>query len=606
MSLTTIMMSLAVAVGLQSDQPVHDSAKAHSVMVRANAPTSVATAESDERRGGFRHRDDFEDFTLDPVGEGDGERQPEPTSIRDAICSAKVSPTVEPPVEEVVADDLEDDASETVAVVAPTQNVVPPTTKSSWPGEIIEVIAGTSVTLELDRPIDAAEVTDAGIADLIVATPARLLLVGKAIGETQLRLRTGRDISVHQINVEPNTATLQKIILATAPTSDVRIDTIRGQLVLMGRVSDAQDVTKIEQLARAYQGGEVINHLSVAGVQQTMIRVVVAEVNRDASRQLGVNWGFGGSDLSRDFFFANNVNQINPTVFGSNGLADVTTGQLTYAVNPTALGPNSNFTLGFPRAELQWFLNALRENSLGRTLAEPNLVAISGQTATFLAGGEVPIPVTQGGAVAGAITLEYREFGIRLSFTPTVLGGQVMRLHVMSEVSDAVPAGQLQGVPSFSFETRRVETTIECGNGQTFAIAGLLDDSIRAVSSKIPGLGDIPVLGTLFSSVDYQRSRTELVILVTPELVSPMDPQMVPPVPGADIHEPTDEELFFLQKLEGSKPKTNKAKSAAAPEPELESTEESVLAGNGATHDPWQMTLVENNYDGTAVSVGDK
>jgi len=606
MSLTTITISLAVAVGLQSDQPVNDNAKAHSVMVRANAPTSVANADSDERRGGFRHRDDFEDFTLDPVGEGDGERQPEPTAIRDAIRSAKVSPTVETPVEEVVADDVEDDASETVAVAAPTQNVVPPTTKSSWPGEIIEVIAGTSVTLELDRPIDAAEVTDAGVADLIVATPARLLLVGKAIGETQLRLRTGRDISVHQISVEPNTATLHNIILATAPTSDVRIDTIRGQLVLMGRVSDAQDVTKIEQLARAYQGGEVINHLSVAGVQQTMIRVVVAEVNRDASRQLGVNWGFGGSDLSRDFFFANNVNQINPTVFGSNGLADVTTGQLTYGLNPTALGPGANFTLGFPRAELQWFLNALRENSLGRTLAEPNLVAISGQTATFLAGGEVPIPVTQGGAVAGAITLEYREFGIRLSFTPTVLGGQMMRLHVMSEVSDAVPAGQLQGVPSFSFETRRVETTIECGNGQTFAIAGLLDDSIRAVSSKIPGLGDLPVLGTLFSSVDYQRSRTELVILVTPELVSPMDPQMVPPVPGADILEPTDEELFFLQKLEGSKPKAAKAKAAAAPEPELETTDESVLAGNGATHDPWQMTLVENNYDGTTVSVGDK
>ncbi len=606
MSLTTIMMSLAVAVGLQSDQPVNDNAKAHSVMVRANAPTSVAKADSDERRGGFRHRDDFEDFTLDPVGEGDGERQPEPTAIRDAIRSAKVSPAVETPVEEVAADDVEDEASETVAVAAPTQNVVPPTTKSSWPGEIIEVIAGTSVTLELDRPIDAAEVTDAGVADLIVATPARLLLVGKAIGETQLRLRTGRDISVHQISVEPNTATLHNIILATAPTSDVRIDTIRGQLVLMGRVSDAQDVTKIEQLARAYQGGEVINHLSVAGVQQTMIRVVVAEVNRDASRQLGVNWGFGGSDLSRDFFFANNVNQINPTVFGSNGLADVTTGQLTYAVNPTALGPNTNFTLGFPRAELQWFLNALRENSLGRTLAEPNLVAISGQTATFLAGGEVPIPVTQGGAVAGAITLEYREFGIRLSFTPTVLGGQMMRLHVMSEVSDAVPAGQLQGVPSFSFETRRVETTIECGNGQTFAIAGLLDDSIRAVSSKIPGLGDLPVLGTLFSSVDYQRSRTELVILVTPELVSPMDPQMVPPVPGADMLEPTDEELFFLQKLEGSKPKAAKAKAAAAPEPKLETTDESVLAGNGATHDPWQMTLVENNYDGTTVSVGDK
>lgn len=602
MSLTTAICFLATVVGQQAEPSSPSAMTRQRVTVRANAPSSVATATSDDRRGGFRHRDDFEDFTLDSITEDDADVQPDPKVIRDTMRAGTGSSTTAPPVEATGSVVVEDEPS--VVSAPPTRNVVPPTSKTSWPGDLIEVIAGTSVTLELDRPIDAAEVTDAGIADLIVATPAKLLLVGKAIGETQLRLRTGRDISVHQISVEPNTATLQKIILATAPTSDVRIDTIRGQLVLMGRVSDAQDVTKIEQLAKAYQGGEIINHLAVAGVQQTMIRVVVAEVNREAARQLGVNWGFGGSDLSRDVFFANNLNQINPTVFGSNGLADVTTGQLTYGLNPTAIGPGANFTLGFPRAELQMFLNALRENSLGRTLAEPNLVAISGQTATFLAGGEVPIPVAQGGAANGAITIEYREFGIRLSFTPTVLGGQVMRLHLMSEVSDAVPSGQVQGVPTFSFETRRVETTIECGNGQTFAIAGLLDDSIRAVSSKIPGLGDIPVLGTLFSSVDYLRSRTELIVLVTPELVSPMDPQMVPKVPGADILEPTDDELFFQQKLEGERSVANDAPPTTQVEPAVDDGNETVLAGDGAVHNPWQMTLVDNHYDDTTVSVG--
>ncbi|MFQ5411917.1 MAG: type II and III secretion system protein family protein, partial [Phycisphaerae bacterium] len=204
-------------------------------------------------------------------------------------------------------------------------------------------------------------------------------------------------------------------------------------------------------------------------------------------------------------------------------------------------------------AELQFFLNALRANSLARTLAEPNLVAISGQTASFLAGGEVPIPVAQSGAATGAITIEYKEFGVRLAFTPTVAGEQVIRLHVMTEVSDAIPSPvQLGTNPLFSFRTRRVESTIECGNGQTFAIAGLLSEQVNAIASKIPGLGDLPVLGPMFSSVDYQKSNTELVVLVTPQLVEALDPTQVGPVPGASMTDPTDFELFGLQKLEGA------------------------------------------------------
>jgi pilus assembly protein CpaC len=197
-------------------------------------------------------------------------------------------------------------------------------------------------------------------------------------------------------------------------------------------------------------------------------------------------------------------------------------------------------------------VNALRENSLARTLAEPTLVAISGQTASFLAGGEVPIPVTQGGAVAGAITIEYKEFGVRLAFTPTILGNQLMRLHVMSEVSDAVETSRVVGtLPLFTFTTRRVETTVECGNGQSFAIAGLLSDNVRAISSKIPGVGDIPVIGALFSSVEYRNDKTELVVLVTPELVAAIDPQQVVTPPGADMRQPDDFELFGLGLLEG-------------------------------------------------------
>jgi pilus assembly protein CpaC len=160
--------------------------------------------------------------------------------------------------------------------------------------------------------------------------------------------------------------------------------------------------------------------------------------------------------------------------------------------------------------------------------------------------------VTQGGATAGSITIEYKEFGVRLHFTPTVVGNQLIRLHVMSEYSDAIPGATLAGgLPTFSFTTRRVESTVECGNGQTFAIAGLLSERVRAVSSKIPALGDIPILGALFSSVEYQKSNTELVILVTPELVQALDPQQVGPAPGALMTEPNDAELFGSGLLEG-------------------------------------------------------
>lgn len=457
---------------------------------------------------------------------------------------------------------------------------------------LMRVVVDNSIKIELDDAVDAAGITDPEIADLIVLSPKKLMLVGKAPGATQLRLRHGQNLSVHHIHVEPNTEVLKELIRSVSPSSEIRVGSVKGQIVLSGRVSDVMDVTRIEQLAKAYQGGDIINHLNVAGVQQTLLRVVVAEVNKDAARKLGVNWGFGGSDVSRDLFFANNLNQLNPTTFGSSGLNDVLNGQMTYNVAPNAIGPAANFTIGFPKAELQFFLNALRENSLGRTLAEPNLVAISGQTATFLAGGEVPIPVTQGGATAGAITLEYKEFGVRLAFTPTVIGGQLIRLHVMSELSDAVPgAQQFNGLPVFSFQTRRVESTVECGNGQTFAMAGLLDDSIRAVSSKIPGLGDLPVLGTLFSSVDYQRSKTELVVLVTPELVAPLDPGMVNSYPGADITEPTDYELFMLQKLDGGKKQARSLEPRVAPDTYVGQPQRTVISANDiGIEGPWGMT----------------
>ncbi len=417
----------------------------------------------------------------------------------------------------------------------------------------IAVARRQSAVIDLTVKIDRAEILHPDIADVIVESPTRAVVTGLALGSTQLRMTFGDQQRVVDVVVELDLAALHDLIKSVSPNADVQARSVKGTIVLTGRVPDSQTARRIVELAELFQGGEVRNQMNVMGNQQTMLRVVVAEVDKEASRQLGVNWAIGGSTLSRDFFFANNLNQINPTQFSSSGLPNVLQGQQAYSVAPNVNGVNTNVTFGFPRIELQVFVNALRENNLFRVLAEPNLVAISGQTATFLAGGEVPIPVAQGGAVAGAIVIEYKEFGVRLSFTPTVLGGQRMRIHVMTEISDAIPGTQaVGGLPVFTFTTRRVESTVECGSGQTFAIAGLLQQSVQAIVSKIPGLGDLPVLGTLFSSTDYKQSNTELVVLVTPQLIEPLEPHQVGPPPGSLMTHPTDLELFTLQRLEGT------------------------------------------------------
>ena len=417
----------------------------------------------------------------------------------------------------------------------------------------VTVARNGSVVINLKAEVDGVEIADPKVADVYLTSPTRIVVTGKSFGTTRLLLRVGEEQRAFNVDVELDLSLLESFIKSVSPTADVRARSVNGVIFLMGTVPDIKVAQQITEMAGMIQGGEVRSSLTVAGAQQVMLRVVVAEVNKSAVRQLGVNWAVGGSNFSRDFFFSNNLGQLNPTVFGNSGVADLATGQQLFSMLPTANGPGTNVTFGFPRAEFQMFLNALRENNLSRTLAEPNLVAISGQTASFLAGGEVPIPVTQGGAVSGAITIDYKEFGVRLSFTPTVLAGQIVRLHVMTEVSEAIPTNQLAGgLPLFTFTTRRVESTIECGNGQTFAIAGLLNDQIRGLSSKIPGLGDLPVLGTLFSSTDYERSITEMVVLVTPQMVEPLDPHQVPPPPGSLMTEPNDFELFAMQKLEGT------------------------------------------------------
>ncbi|TWT44791.1 Type II secretion system protein D precursor [Phycisphaerae bacterium RAS1] len=419
-------------------------------------------------------------------------------------------------------------------------------------GRLINVPVNKGVLVEFSAPLKEVRVANAEIATVSATSPKQVLVSGKSFGTTQLiAWLDGDDQRIFDIAVDLDLERLQASLRQAVPRARVSAAAVLDRVVLTGNVPDAESAQKIMEIAGIYSQ-QIINHMRVAGVQQVLLRCTVAEVNRSATRQLGFNGWMGGSNL-RDVFGVNQLDGINPVNIGAAGSANFLN-DIPFVTdqNGLPLTPNPTLSLGFPRMQMQLFIRALRENSLLRVLAEPNLVAISGQEASFLAGGEFPIPVPRGGQNL-SITIEYREFGVRLRFTPAVMSENLIRLRVAPEVSepDFSTAVTLQGFVVPGLTQRRVETVVELGAGQTFAIGGLLSERSRAVSRKVPALGDIPVLGALFSSVEYQSDESELVVLVTPELVEPLNPDQVAYVPGADYIVPNDWELFGLGQIQG-------------------------------------------------------
>jgi len=449
-----------------------------------------------------------------------------------------------------------------------------------------------SATIDTTMEIVRADIIAPEIADVQVVSPTRVLVTGRNFGRTMLVL-AGADKRqfVVEISVELDLEPLNETIKSIDPYASAEAKSVMGNIVLTGTVSATDRAERIAEVARLFlpppsQGGRqaaVQNHLDLAGEQQVMLRVVVAEVSRTASRELGVN-GFLAGENFRDGFVVNQLNQINPINMGA-AAGEVVTRNMTFLTDTEGIpiSPvNTDLSLGFPRVQMQLFLKAMADNNLLRVMAEPNLVAVSGETATFLAGGEFPILVPQGDF---RVTIEFREFGVRLNFTPVVRGHQRIRLHVAPEVSelDFAAAVQFQGFVVPGLTARSAETVVELGNGQTIAIAGLLNEQIRGVATRIPGLGDVPVLGTLFRSVQFQRSQTELVILVTPELVAPLEPHQKVRLPGDELKDPNDMELYVLGLLESHDGSPAPDEPAAAGQSSSEPEELSI-------HGPWGHT----------------
>jgi len=443
-----------------------------------------------------------------------------------------------------------------------------------------------SVMVETTIGVSRADVVAPTIANVQVISPTRMLVTGQSFGNTSVVL-TGTDGAqyVFEAFVELDLESLNRAIHDIDPLSTAKGESIQGNIVLTGTVTGTDRARRIADLAALFAptgkegGAKVQNHMEIAGEQQVQLRCIVAEVSRSATRQLGVNGWLAGENF-RDGFLVNNIGGINPVNIGGAASAPVRQ-DMPFFTDQGGLNllPTTPLSLGFPRVQTQLFIQALADNNLLKVLAEPNLTAISGETATFLAGGEFPIPVPQGNQ---QVTIQFREFGIRLNFTPVVRGQQRIRLRVAPEVSelDFSTAVQIEGFVVPGLTSRATETTVELGNGQTIAIAGLLSEQVRGIASRIPGIGDVPVLGSLFRSVNFQRSMTELVILVTPEIVAPLDPHQQVRIPGKDMQYASDYELYALGMLES--PTTAPADATVQSEAVLESEPDEL-----SVHGPW-------------------
>jgi pilus assembly protein CpaC len=411
--------------------------------------------------------------------------------------------------------------------------------------------AGQNRLLILSEAIVRIAVADPAVADLKVVTPYQVLLTAKAAGTTDLTLwNKDNQPLVIALQVVRTVEALKRQLKELFPHENISVSAAGDLVVLSGEVSDLRTPERVAEVARLH-ARQVANLITVTGNHQVQLSVRFAEVSRNVLKQIGVNL-FGhandGAQLGGMVGPKNAFGAFLPTVPGTGGPGQP-------PLFPTApLG--QSFQLFFGAANPFPFnatLSLLEENGLAKLLAEPTLVTLAGQEAKFLAGGEIPIPIS---STLGAINVEWKKFGIQLGFTPTVLDAGTINLKVASEVSEIDPSSGIQtgGLVIPGLSSRQAEATVRLGDGQSFAIAGLLSDKVRSTIDKVPGLGSIPILGALFRSSSYQRQETELLVVITAHLVKPVAPHEVPPLPNDfDGIEPGAFSFFLLgSETEGS------------------------------------------------------
>lgn len=415
------------------------------------------------------------------------------------------------------------------------------------PTGVIKVASGNSHLIMHPVNLNRVSIGDPEVADAVVVSPREIVINGKETGTTTLLLwdnAGGREM--YTVRVTPDAATLEADLNLLFPDDVATVEATGNTVVITGTVSEGLTATKMLAIASGAlpEGVIIVDNISVPEPKQILLNVRFAEVGRNAMEELGVNMlGTGTTKF--------HTSSGNPPAPGGGFLeGSGPDQQFSDAVNLFLFSPNANLGV---------FIQALQSRGLFKSLAEPNLMAVDGEEATFLAGGEFPFPIVQGGGVTNAVTIQFKEFGIRLDFTPTVTNSGNIRLHVAPEVSalDFSNGLEFAGFLIPSLLVRRAETEIELMDGQTFAIAGLIDNSMVDNISKVPLLGDIPILGALFRSKDLRQRRSELLVLVTPHLVEPLDE--APPVPTGE-----PEDWKWMETMDGpadtlgmKKPDTN-------------------------------------------------
>ncbi len=405
---------------------------------------------------------------------------------------------------------------------------------------------GQNRLLILTEPIGRVSVADPRVADLKVITPVQLLLTSRGVGTTDLTLWNKRDEPlVLALQVTRNLDRLKTQLAELFPEEKITVSTAGDLVVLSGEVSDVRVPERAAEVAQLH-AEKVANLIKVVGNQQVQLEVKFAEVSRSSLRQLGINF-FHQDAGGRFVAGVANPGQA-PDAFTS---VPGTGTALTPGVQGAAGAGFSLFFSGLPTFPFSAILNILEQSGLAKTLAEPTLVALSGQEAKFLVGGEFPVPIA---STLGAVSVVWKKFGIILNFTPTVISDGALHLKLSTEVSDVDPSRSvtISGTSIPGLTSRQSETTVRLADGQSFAIAGLLSDRIQSTISKIPLLGDIPILGALFRSVNYQRNETELLVVVTAHLAKPVAPHDAPHLPTEnELNDPNDVQLFLFGSVSG-------------------------------------------------------
>lgn len=425
----------------------------------------------------------------------------------------------------------------------------------------IRVAVSTGQLVQLPRPAKNVFIADPNIADLQVPSPQDVFVYGKKTGTTSFYALddAGHVILNASVVVTYNVGDLQRLLQQEAPNAAINVQSTPGGVVISGAVPNAEISERVREAASRYIGDKetLVNDLRVSGAQQVNLRVRVAEVDRTVTKQLGFNWESLISAGSFTFGLANGRTFLTPDTTASSA-ANAFGSLIQRAPSPNNVSavPGALFgNLTTNRASVSGLIDALADQGLVTILAEPNLTTVSGQPATFLAGGEFPIPVTQAGSSAGAITIEFKQFGVSLDFVPTVLSNDHISIKVRPEVSQLSQQGAITtgGIVVPALTVRRAQTTVELGSGDSFAIAGLIQNNSVQDLSKFPALGDVPVIGPLFRSQSFQRNESELVIIVTPYVVRPAGATAMR-APTDGFQPASDLEQIFLQHFNAISP----------------------------------------------------